>query len=327
VTGSGRTVLQHAAALRRSRPEAFRSLEGHGPIDLPPVEGACTVLEDRGALAGWRAGRTGTVGVVPTMGALHEGQASLVRRARAECDAVLVTLFVNPLQFGDGEDLDRYPRTFHADCERLRTLGADAVYAPASEDLYPEDFSTSVVPAGPALGLEGERRPGHFEGVAPVVLKLWLRTRPDRAYFGRKDAQQAAVIRRMVRDLDLEGRVVVCPTVRERDGLALSSRNRYLSGAERARALALPRALEAMTYEAATPGATRKDLLDRGRARLEKAGLEVHYLEIVDPATLQAVALRDAPTLVVGAVGAGTTRLLDNRWLSTGTPVSDGGTP
>jgi len=313
VPGTGRTVVEHLARLAARRPEAFRALSSEPP-PLAPDRGTLPVLlEDSRALAAWRREATGVVGVVPTMGALHEGHAALVRRARAECDRVLATLFVNPLQFGPAEDLARYPRTLDDDLALLGRVGADAVYAPAPGDLYPPGFSTFVVPEGPAEGLEGAVRPGHFRGVATVVAKLWLRTRPTRAYFGAKDAQQLAVVRRLATDLDLEGKVVACPTVREPDGLALSSRNRYLSREERERALALPRALEDLQLELAASDAPTEVLLETARGRLRAAGLGVDYLEIVDRTTMRPAPPEGAPRLAVATVRAGRTRLLDNR--------------
>ena len=313
--GTGRTVLQHAAALRASRPQAYHDLKPACLLGLPSLAGACRVLEDQAALAAWRDACGGRVGLVPTMGALHAGHTTLLRRARAECDQVLATLFVNPLQFGAGEDLDRYPRTFEADRALMRAAGVDAVYAPRTEDLYPPGFATYVDPEGPARGLEGAERPGHFRGVATVVYKLWRRARPTRGYFGRKDAQQLAVIRRMVRDLELGGTVVPCPIVREADGLALSSRNRYLSAAERVRALGLSRTLEAMAFWAASGAADPRALQDEGRRRLEEAGLTVDYLRVVDPDTMAEADRLERPALAVATVRVGATRLLDNRWL------------
>ena len=185
-----------------------------------------------------------TVGLVPTMGALHEGHLSLVRRARGECDVVIATIFVNPAQFGPSEDFSRYPRTIERDLELLAAEGCDLVFVPPQEEVYPSDFSTFVEPPAVALPLEGRFRPGHFRGVATVVLKLFNLIPANVAYFGQKDYQQALVIQHMVRDLNLPIKIAVCPIVREPDGLALSSRNRYLSTAEREQALALSRTLQ-----------------------------------------------------------------------------------
>ena len=228
------------------------------------------VVATRAELAEARAELAGRVAVVMTMGALHEGHASLVRAARAAADSVLVTVFVNPLQFGQGEDLDRYPRTLQADLALCEREGADVVFTPAPDVVYPDGPPLVRVSAGP-LGdvLEGASRPGHFDGVLTVVLKLLHLTRPDVALFGQKDAQQLAAIRRMVRDLDLPVEVVAVPTVREPDGLALSSRNAYLSDDERVTALALSRAL-------ATGDVTA------GQALLDaEPGLEPDYLSRV----------------------------------------------
>ena len=187
----------------------------------------------------------GSVGLVPTMGAFHEGHLSLFRAARAENDVVVVSLFVNPAQFGPGEDLDRYPRDEERDAALAEENGVDALFVPAAGEIYPDGFQTWVDVEELGSILEGEHRPGHFRGVATVCLKLFNLVRPDRAYFGQKDAQQVAVIRRMVRDLAVPVEIRVCPTVRDDDGLALSSRNAYLSPEEREKALSLPRALAA----------------------------------------------------------------------------------
>lgn len=260
-----------------------------------------TVARSRGELAAARARLPGSVAVVMTMGALHEGHAALVRQARRRADSVIVTVFVNPLQFDAGEDLDRYPRTLDADVQLATAHGADLVFAPTPDVVYP-DSPLVRVSAGP-LGdvLEGAHRPGHFDGVLTVVLKLLNLVRPDVALFGEKDAQQLACIRRMVRDLDVPVEVVGVPTVREPDGLALSSRNAYLSDDERVAALALSRALRTVveTGDAAA-----------GRAVLDaEHGVVTDYLERVDPETF---APDDDGALVVVAARVGTTRLIDN---------------
>ena len=316
VPGTRATVLEHAMRLRSRAPQAFAALEPAPGLALPALDRRVEVLEDAAQLARWRAQQPGAVGLVPTMGALHAGHAALVRRARAECPSVLATIFVNPLQFGPHEDFARYPRTLEADLAVLSACGADAVYVPQAGDLYPPGFSTAVLPEGPALPLEGERRPGHFRGVATVVLKLLLRASAGRAWLGRKDAQQVAVLQRMVRDLDVPVEIVVAPTVKDDDGLALSSRNRYLTAEERSRALALPRTLEALQAAAAAGERSVGSLVDAGRARLEAAGLAVDYLAVVDPASFEAVARLGAqPSLAVATVRCGSTRLLDNRWV------------
>jgi pantoate--beta-alanine ligase len=246
-----------------------------------------TIAAIRAALAPRRAG---VIGLVPTMGALHEGHLSLLRAARAECDTVVMSLFVNPAQFGDPSDLARYPRDEERDLALAERAGVDLVFAPAAEEMYPPGFQTWVEVTELGSVLEGAFRPGHFRGVATVVLKLFEIVRPRRAYFGQKDAQQVEVIRRLIRDLALEVELRVLPTVRDADGLALSSRNALLSPAERERALALPRALATKDVEAA-------------RALLARAdGLDVDYVE---------VAAFDPPVLAA-AVRVGSTRLIDN---------------
>jgi pantoate--beta-alanine ligase len=229
----------------------------------------------------------GSVGLVPTMGAFHEGHLALFRAAAAENDSVVVSLFLNPAQFGPGEDLAAYPRDEERDARLAEQAGVDFLFAPTADELYPRGFQTWVDVEELGGILEGELRPDHFRGVATVCLKLFNIVRPRRAYFGQKDAQQVAVIRRMVRDLDLELEIRVLPTVRDEDGLALSSRNAYLSPTERERALALPRALETRDPAAA-------------RARLD--GVEVDYVEVAD----------FEPRVLAAAVRVGRTRLIDN---------------
>jgi len=231
------------------------------------------------------------VGLVPTMGALHDGHRALLRAARAECDRVVMSLFVNPTQFGPGEDFDRYPRDDAGDRAIAAEEGVDEVYSPGVAGMYPEGFSTSVSVGELSRRYEGAHRPGHFDGVATVVLKLFQRVRPQVAYFGRKDAQQLAVIRRMVTDLDVPVEIRPVDTVRERDGLAISSRNAYLTPAERRAAPSLHRALLA-----------RDPSLCEG---------EVDYLAVVDPATFDPVPPGPG-ALVIGAASFGTTRLIDN---------------
>ena len=324
VPGTGAPVVVHVARLLGREPEAFDALT---PVALlRPTSSAAaprpTVLKDRAALSAWRGSVSGTVGFVPTMGALHEGHAALVRRARAACDRVLASVFVNPLQFGPSEDFTRYPRTFEADLDLLAREGADAVYAPDAGDLYPEGFSTAVEVGGPSQGFEGAARPGHFRGVATVVAKLLQRTRADQAFFGRKDAQQAAVIRRLVRDLDLPTEVVVAPTVRDLDGLALSSRNRYLSPGQRTVALGLPAALDRGRRAAAGGEREASRILGAVLARLAAdPGRTVEYVGLVDAEGYRPVErLGDAPALLVAAVRVGTTRLLDNAWVAAPAP-------
>jgi len=229
----------------------------------------------------------GTVGLVPTMGALHAGHVALIAAARAECDSVVVTVFVNPAQFDDDADLAAYPRDETSDAEVAAGAGADILFAPAVEELYPPGFQTWVEVEQLSRVLEGAHRPGHFRGVATVCLKLFNLVRPQRAYFGQKDAQQLAVIRRMVRDLNLDVAVRAVPTVRDPDGLALSSRNSRLSPAERQVATALPRALATRDVEA---------------ARAALAGVEVDYVELAD----------FDPPVLAAAIRVGSTRLIDN---------------
>ena len=259
-----------------------------------------------------------TIGLVPTMGYLHEGHLSLIRAARADCDLVVTSLFVNPTQFGAGEDLDRYPRDEERDLRIAAEAGADIVFAPAVEEVYPEGpdrFATYVEVTGPLTNvLDGDpsrRGSEHFRGVTTVVAKLFNIVGPDAAYFGQKDAQQAVVIRRMVRDLDFPVRIEVLPTVREPDGLAMSSRNAYLGPEDRERATALYRALDA-----AERGAKRGSLemgLEAARRELESAGIEPEYLEARDAETLERVsALADRPVLVLVAARVGSGRLIDN---------------
>ena len=253
-----------------------------------------------------------TVGFVPTMGALHEGHFSLVRLARSETGFVVVSIFVNPLQFAPGEDLARYPRREAQDAAALEREGADVVYLPQPEAMYPPGFSTAVDVSGVSEGGEGAARPGHLRGVATVVSKLFLQVSPDVAVFGRKDLQQVAVVRRMIRDLDFPIRLVVGETVREPDGLALSSRNAYLSNEDRRIAAAFPRALLG-ARDAASRGEREATLLaGRVRRELEAAGLEVDYVDVVDTATMEPVASAVPGTALAAAVRVRKTRLIDN---------------
>ena len=253
-------------------------------------------------------------GLVPTMGSLHEGHLSLLRHARQECEVVVMSLFVNPAQFGPGEDLERYPRDEARDLDQARAEGVDVVYAPDVEEVYPPGFATQVEVGGLSEILCGDpasRGPEHFRGVTTVVAKLFNSVDPDVAYFGQKDAQQAAVIRRMAADLDFPVRIVMLPTVREPDGLALSSRNSYLDPAARERATAIFRALRA-----AEDGARRNSLeagLEAARSELQAAGIEPEYLEARDPEDLSpATELNGRPVLIAVAARVGGTRLIDN---------------
>jgi pantoate--beta-alanine ligase len=262
-----------------------------------------TVAELRDALAG----RSG-VGLVPTMGFLHAGHLSLIRHARTESETVVVSLFVNPKQFGPGEDLDAYPRDEERDAALAEEAGADILFAPASDEVYPAGFATNVEVAGLTDVLCGAARPGHFAGVTTVVTKLFNMVRPDVAYFGQKDAQQAIVIRKLVTDLDMPVRIEVCPTVREPDGLAMSSRNAYLSSEERERALGLSRALRA-AEDAAARG---DDVLAAAREQLREAGIEPEYLELRSAQDLAPVERVNGSTLLAVAAQVGRARLIDN---------------
>lgn len=242
--------------------------------------------------------RHGIVGLVPTMGALHAGHTALFREARPECDVLVASLFVNPVQFSEGADLDAYPRDFERDAALAEEGGVDVIFAPSAEEMYPPGFATWVVPEGAAEGLESAHRPGHFRGVATVCLKLFNIVRPEIAWFGQKDAQQVAVLKQLVRDLNLGVEIRVVDTVRDTDGLALSSRNARLTAEERERARAIPRALE-----------TRDEA--QARAVLERAGVEPDYVAVAD---------LDGPTLAIAA-RVGTTRLIDN------IPLREGDTP
>ena len=260
-----------------------------------------------------RAGRT--IGLVPTMGYLHAGHVSLLEAARAECDVVVMSLFVNPAQFGPGEDLDAYPRDLDRDAAAAEAVGVDLLYAPGVAEVYPDGFATEVTVSGLTEVLCGDpasRGPEHFRGVTTVVAKLFNAVGPDAAYFGQKDAQQAAVIRRMTRDLDFPVRIEVRPTVREEDGLAMSSRNVYLDDAERERATALSRALAA-AEDAAANGDRTADALDAARAVLADAGIEPEYLEARDAERLEPIeTFNGRPVLLAVAARVGRARLIDN---------------
>lgn len=272
-----------------------------------------TVTELRAALRpARRAGRS--IGLVPTMGALHDGHLALVRRAREDCDEVVVSVFVNPAQFDDAADLDAYPRDEARDTGLAAAAGADLLFAPAPEEVYPPGFATQVAVLGPlAETLEGAHRgPGHFDGVSTVVTKLLNMAQPDVAYFGHKDAQQALVIRRVVRDLDLPVRVELVPTVREADGLALSSRNVHLRGRDRERALALSAALGAGRERIAAGERDAAAVADAGLATLRAHGVEPDYFAVVDPDTLEPLGAVDGRALVLTAARVGGTRLIDN---------------
>jgi pantoate--beta-alanine ligase len=269
------------------------------------------VMRER-VLAARGAGRR--VGFVPTMGALHAGHVSLVERAGMDCDDVAVSSFVNPTQFGPHEDFDRYPRALHADCRLLEPHRVAWVFAPDMAAVYPPGNATQVVVSGPAAPFEGVIRPGHFAGVATVVLTLFQMVPSQAAYFGAKDWQQTRVVMRMVRDLAVPIEIVVCPTVREPDGLAMSSRNAYLSVAERARAVALAESLM-RAEECWRSGATVTEIEAAMRETLERRGITIDYAAVVDAESLTAPR-RDADSIALVAGRLGSTRLIDNRLLS-----------
>ena len=275
-----------------------------------------TKAELREALAGpRREGRR--IGLVPTMGYFHEGHLSLMRQARRDCDLVVVSLFVNPTQFGPGEDLDSYPRDEDRDAQLAALEGVDVLWMPDAEQMYPEGFATTVEVANALTGvLEGDperRGPSHFRGVTTVVAKLFNSVQPDVAYFGRKDAQQAVVIERMARDLDFPVEISVLPTVRDDDGLALSSRNAYLTPEQRDRALAISRALQA-AERAAREGETSTDaLVGVAREELSNSGIEPEYVEARSAEDLSSIAkLNGRPVLIAVAARVGRARLIDN---------------
>ena len=279
-----------------------------------------TIAEGRAALRGLRTqGRS--VGFVPTMGALHEGHLSLVRAAKAACDVVVVSIFVNPTQFGPNEDFAKYPRTFEADVAVLEREGVDLIFAPGAEEMYPHDTSgpaTAFVDvAGVSGRLDGASRPGHFRGVSTVVAKLFNIIEPDKAFFGQKDAAQIAVLKKMVRELNFGLELVVCPIVREPDGLAMSSRNRYLSAEERRQALVLSRAVREVERMAAAGVTESWELIAAAAAVLaEEPEVRVDYLKVVDPDTLEDVADMRQGALFAVAAFVGTTRLIDNTLLT-----------
>jgi pantoate--beta-alanine ligase len=272
------------------------------------------VADLRAALAPERrAGRR--IGLVPTMGYFHDGHLSLMRRARAENDVVVVSLFVNPAQFGPAEDLQAYPRDEARDERLAEAEGIDVLFAPPVEEVYPDGFSTTVTVSGLTELLEGDeaqRGPEHFQGVTTVVTKLFNMAGPDVAYFGQKDAQQALVIRKLVRDLDIPVRIEVCPTVRDPDGLALSSRNAYLSAEERERALALSRALRAAEAAVASGTVDASAVVAAARAELDRAGVEPDYLALRSAKDLSPVERVNGSALLAVAARIGRARLIDN---------------
>ena len=258
-----------------------------------------------------RAGRR--IGFVPTMGALHEGHLSLVRAARAQCDVVAVSIFVNPTQFGPNEDLARYPRSFEQDKAMLESGGVSAIFYPSVEEMYRAGATTWVAVEGLSERLDGRSRPGHFRGVTTVVSKLFNIVQPQFAFFGQKDAAQVAVIRRMVRDLNFDVQIVVCPIVREQDGLAMSSRNAYLSSQQRKQALVLSQSLEQVRRLHQQGENSAEKLIAAGKQVMaEEPAVKLDYFEVVDPDTLKPVRDVAKGTLVAVAAYVGTTRLIDN---------------
>jgi len=269
------------------------------------------VVELRGAVAAWRSAGE-SVGLVPTMGAIHAGHLALVQAARRDCRRAVATIFVNPTQFGPAEDFKRYPRDEAGDAALLAGAGADLLFAPALEAVYPEGFATTVSVAGLTRHLCGPHRPGHFDGVATVVTKLLLMAGAARAYFGEKDFQQLQVIRRLATDLDIPTEIVGVPTLREPDGLALSSRNRYLDPEARKVAAVLPALLQDLSGRLAA-GASPAPALEEGRKALRAAGFDrLDYLELADEATLTPQAKLGPPARLFAAVWLGKTRLIDN---------------
>jgi len=264
------------------------------------------------------------IGLVPTMGALHEGHLSLIARAKKECSPLVASIFVNPKQFGPHEDFAKYPRALENDSKKLQQAGVDALFAPDAAEIYPKDFWTYVNVEGLSERLEGRSRPGHFRGVATVVMKLLQIVEPHRAYFGRKDAQQARLITQMARDLNLDSEIVVCPIVRESDGLALSSRNVYLNVAERKAATVLYRALDGARSELARGVRDALELKEALERILGKETLaSVDYAEIVDAESFEPVFRVSKACYVLLAVFFGKTRLIDNLYVEPASPVSE----
>ena len=271
--------------------------------NIPDARAACLAARTKGK----------RVGLVPTMGALHEGHLSLVRAAREQCDAVAVSIFVNPTQFGPSEDLSKYPRQFDRDCQLLENEGVEILFAPRVEEMYPHGAVTWVQVEGLSEKLDGRSRPGHFRGVTTVVAKLFHIIEPTTAFFGQKDAAQLAVIRRMVQDLNIAVQIVACPIVRELDGLAMSSRNAYLSTEERVRALVLQRSLQETSKRFQAGERIAANLISAGKEVFSRESQVVlDYFEIVDPETLNPVEKIAAQTLIAVAAYVGSTRLIDN---------------
>ena len=271
-----------------------------------------TIPEARTASREARANRK-RLGLVPTMGALHEGHLSLVRAAKAQCDVVVVSIFVNPTQFGPTEDLAKYPRQFERDCALLEKVNADIIFAPSVDEMYTEGEATWVMVEGLSDRLDGRSRPGHFRGVTTVVAKLFHVIEPDVAFFGQKDAAQVAVIRRFVRDLNCPIEIAVCPIVREPDGLAMSSRNAYLNPEDRRRALVLSRSLREVERQFHAGRRSAAALISAAKELIaQEQQVRLDYFEIVNPDTLEPIEQITGKTLVAAAAYVGTTRLIDN---------------
>ena len=271
-----------------------------------------TIPEARTASREARANRK-SLGLVPTMGALHDGHLSLVRAAKAQCDVVVVSIFVNPTQFGPTEDLAKYPRQFERDRALLERENADIIFAPSVDEMYTKGEATWVVVEGLSDRLDGRSRPGHFRGVTTVVAKLYHVIEPDVAFFGQKDAAQVAVIRRFVRDLNFPVEIAVCPIIREPDGLAMSSRNAYLNPEDRRRALVLSRSLREVERQFHAGETTAVVLIDAAKQLIaQEQQVRLDYFEIVDPDTLEPIEKITGKTLVAVAAYVGTTRLIDN---------------
>jgi pantoate--beta-alanine ligase len=316
VSGPATTVTRQATAVARpvspAPDEQTTARKTCAARDADGLAVARTVQDLRSLLARARRERL-TIGLVPTMGALHAGHLSLVRAARARCEVVVVSLFVNPAQFDEAADLERYPRCERSDAELARAAGADLLFAPSADELYPPGFSATVQVRGVSEGLEGEvRGAAHFQAVATVVVKLFNIAMPEVAYFGQKDAQQLAVIRALVRDLNLPVQIEVCPTIREADGLAMSSRNARLSAVERARAVALQRGLNAAAELAASGERGARALLEAAEKTMVELSIEPQYLALVDPDTFAPLDRLERASLLVVAARVGETRLIDN---------------
>lgn len=272
-----------------------------------------TSVHEMKALTRENRSRGKSIGLVPTMGALHKGHESLIRQAKQECDMVVVSVFVNPTQFGPGEDYERYPRDLEDDFQVLSSYNIDTAFAPSVDEMYPEGFQTLVEPGPLAKVFEGASRPGHFRGVSTVVVKLFNIAQPDMAYFGQKDFQQAILIRRMVEDLNLDVRLVVCPIVRDEDGLAISSRNAYLKPAQRRSALALSRSLWRAEEMAHSGESDASKILEEMRRVLQgDSRIKVDYLAIVNPVSFEPVSRVSAGTIALLAAYVDRVRLIDN---------------